>query len=197
MLTAIQCATMDPPVWPPMHYDAGGDEGRLARLRKVLFGKADDAARATDHHCFYRALAEGALDIITVVDEFGTIVYKSPSAKQHLGYEPEELIGRNLFEFVHQDDVARVRAAFDEGRKKGTASAPIEHRLRHVDGLWRTFESVGRFQADGTGGRIGIIHSRDVGARKLLEAQVRQAQKMEAVGLSTGAIAHDFNKCSW
>ena len=195
MLTAIKCATIDPPVWPPVHYAAGGDLGRIARLRKVLLGKADDAGRAhpTEHHCFYRALAEGALDIITVVDEFGTIVYKSPSARQHLGYQPEDLIGRNLFEFVHQDDIARVRASFDEGRKNGTASAPIEHRLRHIDGLWRTFESVGRFQSDGAGGRIGIIHSRDVGARKLLEAQVRQAQKMEAVGLSTGAIAHDFN----
>jgi PAS domain S-box-containing protein len=177
---------------------AGGDERRLAglaRLRKVLLGKADETGRthSTDHHCFYRALAEGALDIITVVDEFGTIVYKSPSAKQHLGYDPEQLIGRNLFEFVHQDDIARVSAAFEEGRKKNTASAPIEHRLQHADGLWHTFESVGRFQSDGAGGRIGIIHSRDVDARKLLEAQVRQAQKMEAVGLSTGAIAHDFN----
>src|SRR5262245_39069850 len=116
MLTAIKCATIDPPVWPPFHYDAAGDEGRLTRLRKVLFAKAEDAGRAiaTDHHCFYRSLAEGALDIITVVDEFGTIVYKSPSAKQHLGYDPEALIGRNLFEFVHQDDIARVRAAFDE-----------------------------------------------------------------------------------
>jgi PAS domain S-box-containing protein len=145
------------------------------------------------HRCFYRALAEGALDIITVVDEFGTVVYKSPSSEQHLGYRPEELIGRNLFEFVHPDDILRVRAAFDDSRRNETASAPIEHRLRHHDGLWRTFESVGRFQSDGSGGRIGIIHSRDVGARKLLEAQVRQAQKMEAVGLSTGAIAHDFN----
>ena len=175
-----------------------GDESRvagLARLRKVLLGKADETGRthSTDHHCFYRSLAEGALDIITVVDEFGTIVYKSPSAKQHLGYDPEQLIGRNLFELVHQDDIARVSAAFEEGRKNATASAPIEHRLQHADGLWRTFESVGRFQADGAGGRIGIIHSRDVDARKLLEAQVRQAQKMEAVGLSTGAIAHDFN----
>jgi PAS domain S-box-containing protein len=128
-----------------------------------------------------------------VVDEFGTIVYKSPSTEQHLGYRPDDLIGRNLFEFVHPDDIPRVRASFDDCRRRDVASPSIEHRLRHVDGLWRTFESVGRFQPDGAGGRIGIIHSRDVSSRKLLEAQVRQAQKMEAVGLSTGAIAHDFN----
>jgi two-component system cell cycle sensor histidine kinase/response regulator CckA len=196
-MTATQCATVDPPIWPPMQYDAGADDRGLGRLRNFLFGKAEDDDNGhtypTGHYCFYRALAEGALDIITVVDEFGTIVYKSPSTETHLGYSPDELIGRNLFEFVHSDDIPRVRAAFDDCRKNDTASAPIEHRLRHTDGLWRTFESVGRFQADGTGGRIGIIHSRDVGARKLLEAQVRQAQKMEAVGLSTGAIAHDFN----
>jgi two-component system cell cycle sensor histidine kinase/response regulator CckA len=194
MLT-IQCATVDPPVWPSPPHDAGADDFEPARLRN-LFGRADDDAGHTHpsgHYCFYRALAEGALDIITVVDEFGTIVYKSPSTHQHLGYRPEELIGRNLFEFVHPDDIPRVRGAFDESRRGGAASSPIEHRLRHTDGLWRTFESVGRFHPDGAGGRIGIIHSRDVGARKLLEAQVRQAQKMEAVGLSTGAIAHDFN----
>jgi PAS domain S-box-containing protein len=178
MLTAIEFATIDPPAWPAMAFGAGDD----------------DAARTqTGHRCFYRALAEGALDIITVVDEFGTIVYTSPSTEQHLGYAPETLIGHNLFEFVHANDIPRVRAAFEECHKNDVATAPIEHRLRHVDGRWRTFESVGRFQPDGTGGRIGIIHSRDVGARKLLEAQVRQAQKMEAVGLSTGAIAHDFN----
>src|ERR1044071_1426861 len=195
MLTAIECATIDPPVWPAMQFGAGGDDGPLGRLRSLVFGEAgDDGSHAhTGHYCFYRALAEGALDIITVVDEFGTIVSKSPPTEQHLGYRPESLIGRNLFEFVHPDDIPRVRAAFDDCRKNDTATPPIEHRLRHVDGLWRTFESVGRFQPDGAGGRIGIIHSRDVGARKVLEAQVRQAQKMEAVGLATGAIAHDFN----
>jgi PAS domain S-box-containing protein len=179
-----------------MHYDAG-DDSRLSKLHSFLFGRgqADDDGQTypTGHHCFYRALAEGALDIITVVDEFGTVVYTSPSSEAHLGYQPDELIGRNLFEFVHSDDVPGVRAAFDECRQNDTASAPVENRLRHTDGLWRTFESVGRFQSDGDGGRICIIHSRDVGTRKLLEAQVRQAQKMEAVGLSTGAIAHDFN----
>ena len=196
MQTTTRCETVDSAAWPATLYASGGDDRRLTKLRHFLFGKADsDAGHAhpTGHYCFYRALAEGALDIITVVDEFGTIVYKSPSTERHLGYRPEDLVGRNLFEFVHPDDIPGVRAAFDESRKNDTASAPIEHRLRHVDGLWRTFESVGRFQSDGAGGRVGIIHARDVGARKVLEAQVRQAQKMEAVGLSTGAIAHDFN----
>ena len=64
----------------------------------------------SDHHCFYRALIEGALDIVTVVDEFGTIFYGSLSAEQHLGYRPDEIIGRNLFEFVHPDDIERARA---------------------------------------------------------------------------------------
>jgi two-component system, cell cycle sensor histidine kinase and response regulator CckA len=196
MLTAIECPTVDPPIWPAMAFELGPDAPRLARLRTLLFGLADEASdrRATrGHHCFYRALAEGALDIITAVDEFGTIVYKSPSTEQQLGYRPDEVVGRNVFEFVHPDDIDKVRAAFDECRRSDAASPPVEHRSRHKDGMWRTFESVGRFQPDGAGGRFGIIHTRDVGARKLLEAQVRQAQKMEAVGLSTGAIAHDFN----
>ena len=174
-----------------------GRARRLTKLRGLVVAGAPQTTSPqtpTGHHCFYRALAEGALDIITVVDEFGTIVYKSPSTEQHLGHRPEEFLGRNLFEFVHPDDIrACARHSRRLPHERHARRRPVELRVRHMDGLWRTLESVGRFQSDGAGGRIGIIHSRDVGARKLLEAQVRQAQKMEAVGLSTGAIAHDFN----
>jgi PAS domain S-box-containing protein len=196
MLNATTIATVGSPIWPGVEFELGPDTLRLARLRSLLLAPSDavsDGNGPLGHDCFYRALVEGALDIVTAVDEFGTIVYKSPSVEEHLGYRPEEFIGRNLFEFVHPDDIANVRAAFDRCRTSDAVSPPIEHRLRHRDGLWRTFESVGRFQPDGAGARLGIIHSRDIGARKLLEAQVRHAQKMEAVGLSTGAIAHDFN----
>ena len=196
MLTALELATVDPPIWPDSDYHFGSSQTRLSKLRGLVFGRPtddDEPDSPASHHCFYRALAEGALDIITVVDEFGTIVYKSPSSELQLGHRPEEYLGRNIFEFIHPDDIARARATLDQSRQNGAASPPVELRIRHLDGRWRTLESVGRFVPDGAGGRFGIIHSRDVSVRKLLEAQVRQAQKMEAVGLSTGAIAHDFN----
>jgi PAS domain S-box-containing protein len=194
MLTDFATETIDtPPLWPePAHRFTSSTAG-LPKLRQVI-GRAEAGnGPGTNHHCFYRALIEGTLDVITVADEFGTVLYKSLSAEHHLGYRPDDFIGRNLFEFVHPDDIERARAMLGECLKTGMPSPPVEVRARHLDGRWRTLESVASFQADDAEGRFFIIHSRDIGTRKLLEAQVRQSQKMEAVGLSTGAIAHDFN----
>ncbi len=194
MLRGITGATIDtPPLWPEPGQPFGFATQRGPKRRTTVSSAEAGQGRSTNHHCFYRALIEGALDVVTVADEFGTILYKSVSAEQHLGYRPDEFIGRNLFEFVHPDDIECARGVLEQCLKTGMPSDPVEVRARHLDGRWRTLESVVQFQADGAGGRIFIVHSRDVGARKLLEAQVRQAQKMEAVGLSTGAIAHDFN----
>jgi PAS domain S-box-containing protein len=175
-----------------------GSDSLLPKKRTAVatgFAGGDDAILTgpSNHECFYRTLVEGSLDVITVVDESGTILFQSASAEVQLGRDPEETIGHSLFEHVHPDDADRLITAFEEAVRHETTSAPIEHRLRHANGQWRPFESVGRFRCSLEGTRLGIIHSREIGARKALEAQVRQSQRMEAVGLSTGAIAHDFN----
>lgn len=143
-----------------------------------------------DQH--YQAVLEHAIDLITFVDADGDILFDSPSIERMLGVSPSERLGRSIFELIHPEDLPRARAAFATAMAMRRGTPFIELRLRHKDGRWRVFESIGSYVEDG-GVRMGIVHSRDITDRKHLEEQLRHAQKMEALGRLTGAIAHDFN----
>ncbi len=143
-----------------------------------------------DQH--YKAVLENAIDLITFVDADGDVLFDSPSIERMLGVSPSERVGRSIFELIHPEDLPRARAAFATAMALRKGTPFIELRLRHKDGRWRVFESVGSYVEDG-GVRMGIVHSRDITDRKHLEEQLRHAQKMEALGRLTGAIAHDFN----
>jgi two-component system, cell cycle sensor histidine kinase and response regulator CckA len=151
---------------------------------------AADAAVLRDQYC--RAIIEHAIDLITFVDARGDILLESPSGERIHGFLPSERTGRSIFELIHPDDLSNARAAFEAAMHTRGKTPFIELRVRHKDGRWRTFESIGSFVEDG-GVRLGIVHSRDVTDRKLLETQFRHAQKMEAIGRLTSSIAHDFN----
>src|SRR5262245_57291207 len=88
---------------------------------------------------FYRALVDQALDIITVVTDQGAIAFESKAIQRVLGYEVDELLGSNVFEHIHPDDLDIVRDAFNQALETGESSA-VEFRFRHKDGSWRMFE---------------------------------------------------------
>ena len=144
-----------------------------------------------DRERFYRALVEQARDLITVIDEQGVILFKNRSTEHSLGYSPSDLIGRSVFEFIHPDDLAPVRAAF-AAAMRGEPGGPVEHRFRYKDGSWRVFESVGCYRRDLPVGPIGIVNSHDITDRKSLEAQFRRAQRLEVIARTTSDVAHDF-----
>ena len=72
-----------------------------------------DTEREAD---WYRALVEEVNDLATVVDTDGTISYVSPAVTRILGYEPDELVGHEGYEFVHPDDRERKRRERRERR---------------------------------------------------------------------------------
>ena len=127
------------------------------------------------HEPHWRALIENALDqdLIAILDEDAVIKYVSPSTKQLLGYDREDLIGRPVYGLVHPRDRSRVQKAFTEGlRTPGPASA-IELRLPHRDRSWRWLEAIGNNLLGDPELRCVVVTCRDVTDRKRREGEVQ------------------------
>jgi PAS domain S-box-containing protein len=163
--------------------------GALAEARQ----RTEAEARLAESESQFRALIETSSDLITIAGADGVIRYESPSIRALLGFEPEERLGGHVSDLVHPDDLPAVRGAVEATFSSARRSEPIRCRLRHKSGTWRVVETVAWNMLDVRGVDGVAIHSRDITDRQGLEAQLRQAQKMEAVGQLAGGIAHDFN----
>jgi PAS domain S-box-containing protein len=138
------------------------------------------------------AIFEASRDGI-VVEENERIVYANPSCAQLYGYDnPTELVGRHLSVILAPEDRERV-LEYDRRRLRGELVPSIyEFKGKRKDGTAIDLEaSASTFTIAGRPHIITVV--RNIAERKLLEAQLRQSQKMEAVGRLAGGIAHDFN----
>lgn len=149
---------------------------------------ADEALKSSESR--YRLLADHSSDVITRQSVDGAFQYLSPSVMNLVGFSAEELVGRKLEEFVHPEDLPYISKILAE-----ICETPVTmtFRVRHKDGRQPWVEMSGNLIRPPDGPPEVICQLRDVSERKRLEDQMRQSQKMEAVGRLAGGIAHDFN----
>ena len=133
--------------------------------------KADDAVKRSEER--FKLLIENALDLIAMLDVDGKITFVSPSHKNILGYEEEDLTGRKVFEFIHPEDLARVLDIFTEGLQKQGRQYSVEFRVRHKEGYWITLESIGKLCRSDLNGIGVVVNSRDITERKKMEERLR------------------------
>ena len=127
-------------------------------------------------------------------------MYQSQAVQRQLGYDPSELVGRNNFDLVHAEDVARIGDEFKQLFGADGAIGPVRYRFRHKDGSWRSLESMAKRYNAPDGQVFAVANTRDVTEVVKTQAelaatqeQLAQAMKMEAVGRLAGGVAHDFN----
>jgi two-component system, cell cycle sensor histidine kinase and response regulator CckA len=129
----------------------------------------------------FRKILEVAPDAIVAVDQLGRVNLCNPAAERMFGFRAGGLTGQ-VFDLI-------APSPFTLAPHGGDAH---EYLAQRSDGMPFAVEvSVSELADDDTPLRLAVI--RDISERKTLEAQLRQAQKMEAVGQLTGGIAHDLN----
>ena len=150
----------------------GASEDRLASARQLN-----------------QRIFETTVDLILVSDSRGNLYEVSPSVQSILGYRPEEMVGRNAIDFIYPPDLEVTRAQMRSGRRD-RAIRRFDTRYQHKDGHIVLLSWAGTWSE---AAQRHFFTGRDMTERHAIEEQLRQSQKMEAVGQLTGGVAHDFN----
>ncbi len=142
----------------------------------------------------YRSILEDMNDGYFEADLWGNLTFFNPMLPKFLGYTREEMAGMNHRLYLDAENAEIVERNCPRLLRGDMPSVTVSHEVVKKDGTRAHVETLFSLLKNSDGKAIGFRGiNRDITERKRLEAQLRQAQKMEAVGTLAGGIAHDFN----
>ena len=118
----------------------------------------------------FRAMIRYSADIVAVVDGSGRLIEASPAAVEVLDLDPDDLVGRSMFDLIHPEDRAPVAKALRDAVAGRADREPIMLRVQSGSGEWRDLEVTGHVAEGGSGGRGDVVVvAHDVTDRKKQE----------------------------
>jgi diguanylate cyclase (GGDEF)-like protein/PAS domain S-box-containing protein len=129
----------------------------------------------------FRTMIEQATDLILILDANGIFQYVSPAHQRLLGYAPEDLIGKRVFDYIHPFDKKRVYSTWANAFLADGAITQVDCRLLHSDGSWVPLAVVGRNCLNDPTINGFIINARDITERTAMEEQLRHQALFDAL----------------
>jgi PAS domain S-box-containing protein len=172
------------------------------QLEREMAGRLEIEAALRESEERYRLLAQHSTDMISRHALDGRYLYASPACRSLLGYEPEELVGRDAYDLFHPDDVDAIVLSHRTILEK-PVDFRVEYRIRRKDGEYIWFETISKTIRDpGTGELRDIIGvSRDITERKRAEERAVQLQselahvtRLSTINQMTSGLAHELNQ---
>jgi PAS domain S-box-containing protein len=158
--------------------DVNGNITGFVTLSQNITDRQPSPARQRNRHeDKWQSLIQNSSDIISIIHPEGNIRYISPSIERILGYQPEEIIGKNVLDTLHAEDIEKFLQTLNYVSEIPTATASIEFRCRRKDGSWCVLESTVRNLLDNPSVAGIVSHARDITERKQIESALRLSEE--------------------
>jgi PAS domain S-box-containing protein len=148
-------------------------------------GSKNDFCR--DEH-YFKALIDDSPSIITIIDPKMNILFANTTVKTILGFEPDTLVGRNIQDFIHTEDVPALVEASTKVLA-GEAVKTMVLRVAHSDGSLRWLECRGILVMDSNGQKRLVVHASDITDHQEAESALELANKK--LNILGSATRHD------
>lgn len=173
--------------------DAQGQVTAICGISTDITDRKRAEQQLRESEARYRLLADNTTDMISRETLTGRYLYVSPACRALLGYDPDDLHGRDSFDFVHVEDIEDVRAK--RAMLEAQDRAVISCRMYRKDGRYVWIEATSRALRDTATDQVRevVTVTRDISERKRAEEAMRRRERLVAVGTMAAGIAHEIN----
>ena len=156
--------------------DSNGEVGSVLGISRDVTERKNNEEALRQSEARLRLITDNLQDLIAQVDAKGVYLYASPSHKSVLGYEPKDLVGKTLFEFIYPDDLDSVVREFTSAAPTSPPSA-LDVRFRHSAGHYVWLNTVAKAMFDSDGKMMGgIMAGRELASRKQVEDALQKSE---------------------